>query len=578
MREKGLAVTDGFHWPERPDGPSTPGMGRGSDSGAPGDDPPAAREAGGSPLDYSEFVRGRVEVALAGEFEVLDLLGQGGAALVFRARRRSDGRIVALKVLREDQTKDPETLARFEREAELAVRLRHPNIVETLGVVDVPPNGRALVLECMGRGNLTDLLAITGRIPVPRAVAILKDAASALDFAHSKGVIHRDVKPDNIFLDEGGQAKLGDFGIARQVGTQTLNLHGMAIGSTHYMSPEQIEGPDTTARSDLYSLGCVGWQLLAGQAPWAWEPTLQSIIRRQLVDSLPPLRQYRTDVPDHVLRVLEACLQKSPDLRPSSARAVIDALEGRAPVESVSAGFDRSILAAATRRFNPAELRGKATSGAAAVGSSARQTVSRGGGSGWLSGRLGSLSGSQAVIASIALVAGLALVVAGSALAVGSRDGGPSNPSTAPAPQPAQAGPSAPRGGGDGSSGAGVGAVVLPSVPDVLPPSGLGELDPPMVDSRPDPVEQTETPDPPPQVAPVEPSPPPPQPETWPESRVRQAVEDLMAEGRYSDAAGVVQLRSTGGARTQLLSEVSRVCRAEQEVMQSRGLPAPNCP
>lgn len=285
------------------------------------------RESGHA-SQYGAFLRAGIEEALGHDYEVLDELGQGGMAVVFRGRRRSDGATVALKVLRSEHIRDPDTLARFRREAELTLTLKHPAIVQTFAVMDFPPQGMVLALEYMSGGTLKAYLARAGALSPGEVESVLRSIASALGFAHARGIVHRDVKPDNIFLDaHSGLAKLGDFGIARGAGTDTLTVHGTVIGTPAYMSPEQIEGHAVGPASDFYSLGMVAWHLLTGRQPWEGD-SMAAIVRRQLMDTLPPVAAFRPDVPPSLQWLLHLCLRKSPQERPQSAEEVLAIIDG----------------------------------------------------------------------------------------------------------------------------------------------------------------------------------------------------------------------------------------------------------
>ncbi|MCC6318431.1 MAG: protein kinase [Gemmatimonadaceae bacterium] len=259
-------------------------------------------------------------VELSDEYEFLGELGRGGMAVVYRARERALGREVAVKVVRPRFHADEEAVARLAREARTVAQLEHPNIV-SLHAIKRLNNGLALVMQIVPGHTLKAALS-NGGLPVDRAEGVLKDIARALAYAHRCGVVHRDVKPENIFLDEvTGRALLSDFGVARSITENTeLTATGTAIGTPTYMSPEQIDGGSLDGRSDLYALGMVGWEMLTGQRPWMGE-SLYSVIYRQKHDALPPLDIARPDVPPRLQFLLEGLMAKKPDHRwPSAAR------------------------------------------------------------------------------------------------------------------------------------------------------------------------------------------------------------------------------------------------------------------
>ncbi len=257
---------------------------------------------------------------LSEEYEYLGELGRGGMAVVYRARERALGREVAVKVVRPRFHADEEAVSRLAREARTVAQLEHPNIV-SLHAVKKLNNGLALVMQIVPGMTLKAALA-GGPLPPERAEAVLKDIARALAYAHRCGVVHRDVKPENIFLDDvTNRALLSDFGVARSITENTeLTATGTAIGTPTYMSPEQIDGGSLDGRSDLYALGMVGWEMLSGQRPWMGE-SLYSVIYRQKHDLPTPLDVVRNDVPPRLQYLVEGLMAKRPDHRwPSAAR------------------------------------------------------------------------------------------------------------------------------------------------------------------------------------------------------------------------------------------------------------------
>jgi hypothetical protein len=252
---------------------------------------------------------------LAGRYEFLRELGRGGTAVVYLARERATGREVAVKLV-EHAADDGYPAARIVREARLAAGLRHPNIVGTLAVEDGEA-ATALVTEYVAGGTLRAALRAQagGDAPWPyaRVAAVLRDVAGALAHAHARRVVHRDVKPENIFLAEPeGRALLGDFGIARRIGPDALpTLAGGAAGTPSYMAPEQVAGLAEDERTDVYALGLVGWELLAGRRPWQGE-TLYGVLHKQQHEPLPDLAALRPDIPAYLLAAIDGATAKDP--------------------------------------------------------------------------------------------------------------------------------------------------------------------------------------------------------------------------------------------------------------------------
>ena len=265
------------------------------------------------------------------EYTCLGELGRGGMAVVYRAREQSLGRDVAIKVVRPRFHTDQESVARLAREARTVAQLEHPNIV-SLHAVKRLDNGLALVMQLVPGMTLKAALA-RGAMSPNEAENVLRDIARALAYAHRCGVVHRDVKPENIFLDEiTGRALLSDFGVARSIEENTeLTATGTAIGTPTYMSPEQIDGGHLDGRSDLYALGMVGWEMLSGQRPWAGE-SLYSVIYRQKHDPLPPLDNIRPDVPPKLQYLIEGLMHKNPDRRWSSSARFLTFLTNNEPI------------------------------------------------------------------------------------------------------------------------------------------------------------------------------------------------------------------------------------------------------
>ncbi|MEP7347000.1 MAG: serine/threonine-protein kinase, partial [Gemmatimonadaceae bacterium] len=296
---------------------------------------------------------------LDSDYELLGELGRGGMAVVYRARDRELGREVAVKVVRPRYVADEDAVARLAREARTVASLEHPNIVGLYAVKRLPDATLALVMQLVPGLTLKASLEQSGPFTPARAERVMRDIARALAYAHRCGVVHRDVKPENIFIDAvTGRALLSDFGVARQLDQNTdLTATGTAIGTPTYMAPEQIDGGRLDGRSDLYSLGLVGWELLTGQRPWAGE-SLYTVIYRQKHDSLPPIDWFREDIPSRFQYLIEGLLPKNPDRRWTSAARFLSLMASEAELP----GY-KDWQAAAKRRkrqrvYEDARLRG----------------------------------------------------------------------------------------------------------------------------------------------------------------------------------------------------------------------------
>jgi len=272
---------------------------------------------------------------LAGRYAVEREIGRGGMATVYLARDLEHGRPVALKVMHPELA--AVGAARFRREIAIAGRLRHPNI---LGVLDSgEAAGRLWYTMPYVRGeSVRDVLRRERRLPVSRAVRIALDAAAALDFAHQEGVLHRDVKPENVLLDESGRTLLADFGLARATEPQAgvcesgaLTETGFFVGSATYVSPEQASGEyEVDARTDVYALGCVLYEMLAGEPP-VTAPTPREVLAKRAALPAPPVGLARGDVPAGVEAAIDRALVRWPTGRFASAGDFARALEAAMP-------------------------------------------------------------------------------------------------------------------------------------------------------------------------------------------------------------------------------------------------------
>ena len=200
---------------------------------------------------------------LGGRYEVLAPLGEGGMAIIYRGRRRDDGRPVAIKVLRDQNAHNAEFVGRFEREAQAVARLSHPHMVQ---VYDWGRDGDVhyIVMEFVEGEDLKTLLRRAGRVSEARAREIAAEVCDALQYAHTRGIVHRDIKPQNILIDRAGQVKVTDFGIARALASTTITETGTVLGSVQYLSPEQARGFGVGHTADLYSLGVVLYEMVTG--------------------------------------------------------------------------------------------------------------------------------------------------------------------------------------------------------------------------------------------------------------------------------------------------------------------------
>jgi serine/threonine protein kinase/ligand-binding sensor domain-containing protein len=260
-----------------------------------------------------------------GSYQIVEQIGQGGMATVYMAYQPSMDRYVAIKILPSHFTEDESFLGRFTQEARTLARLEHPHIlpVHDYGEQD---GITYLAMRYVGAGTLKDLIAQEGAQELAEATRILAQMGSALDYAHSQGVVHRDVKPSNVLIDQQRNTFLTDFGIAKLVAESAqFTASGAIIGTPAYMSPEQGMGEPADHRSDIYSLGVVLFELVTGRAPFEAETPL-AVLLKHINDPLPPPRQINPDLPEQVQRVILKATAKAPDDRYQSAQDMIDAL------------------------------------------------------------------------------------------------------------------------------------------------------------------------------------------------------------------------------------------------------------
>ncbi|MFQ5570221.1 MAG: serine/threonine protein kinase [Rhodothermales bacterium] len=260
-------------------------------------------------------------------YELLDELGSGGMGAVYKARQKYVGRLVAFKVLPPALRNDAEALQRFEREAAALGRLKHPNVV-TVFDAGVESGFPYLAMEFVEGKNLREVLQERGPLPVEEVCKLGIEMAEALDHVQSRGLVHRDLKPSNIILDPQGRSMLTDFGIAF---TSTLpRITQGAMGTPEFMSPEQADGKTLDIRSDLYSLGVVLYECLAGRMPFQREgdslTSLSKLLHEVLHAPPPPLHEQRPDVPAWLTEAIAKCMAKDPDDRFQTGAELADAL------------------------------------------------------------------------------------------------------------------------------------------------------------------------------------------------------------------------------------------------------------
>ncbi|WP_309672855.1 serine/threonine-protein kinase [Gemmatimonas sp.] len=271
-----------------------------------------------------------LNAAIGDRFSIERLLGQGGMGAVYLARDRQLDRPVAIKVLPPEFAQQSDLRERFLRETRTAASFSHPNIVPVFSVED-RDGLLAFAMGYVEGESVADLVKRSGPMSVRDTVRMLQDVSYALAYAHSRGVVHRDIKPDNIMIERAtGRALVMDFGISRSitaaVATPSLTRVGEVVGTPEYMSPEQASGDTIDGRSDLYSLGLVAWFALAGHPAFTGD-SISKVLVKQLTEAVPPIAQLRADVPALLADVIAQCTNKTPESRYATADELVERLD-----------------------------------------------------------------------------------------------------------------------------------------------------------------------------------------------------------------------------------------------------------
>jgi serine/threonine-protein kinase len=322
-----------------------------------------------APADHTNELQERLTRTLAGRYEVQKLLGAGGMAAVYLANELGLDRLVAIKVLPPELSRDESLVARFRREAITAAKLDHPHIIP---IYRVESEGglHYFVMKYVPGRSLESLLESKEPIPIDRATRILSEAAQALGHAHARGVVHRDVKPANIMLDPDGRVVLTDFGISKAGEGTQLTQTGTIIGTPDYMAPEQVLGTEVDGRADQYSLGVVAYEVLTGECPFTGG-SAHTVLYRHIHEAPKPVATIRADVPAHLADTVAIALAKQPSDRFATMDELVRALAGD---RSVRAAWPNSATVVVkrpaqkpARKFASRQLMATAAVGAALV-------------------------------------------------------------------------------------------------------------------------------------------------------------------------------------------------------------------
>jgi serine/threonine protein kinase len=420
----------------------------------------------------------RVGVTLSGRYRLQRLIATGGMGQVWEAVDSRLGRRVAVKVLKQEFSQDPEFIERFRAEARTTAMLNHPGIaaVHDYGESQLDGEGRTayLVMELVNGEPLNSVLKRTGRLSLRHALDMLEQTGRALQVAHAAGLVHRDVKPGNILITPTGQVKITDFGIAKAVDAAPVTQTGMVMGTAQYIAPEQALGHEATPASDVYSLGVVGYEVVSGKRPFTGDGAL-SVAMKHIKEPPPPLP---AELPPNVRELIEITLVKNPGMRYRSGGPFADAVgavragrrpprpsqsppPGRASPAAIPSAGAPTRVAGATSARSPAARRSRPTSGGNRP-PPARRTFS---------------SGQRALLWAAGVLGALAIIIA-VLIVINSRADTEQQPTPTPTvtdtggpPSSGSSGPAAPSNtpGGLTSPQFTPGAGPLPSAPVALP-------------------------------------------------------------------------------------------------------------
>ncbi len=263
---------------------------------------------------------------IAGRYELEEVVGHGGMSTVYKARDSLLERNVVLKVLHQQYSEDGDFVERFKREARSVAQLQHPNIVT---VIDRGEEGgrQYIVFEYINGETLKELVVRKGRLDVRTTLAVGLEIARGLSFAHEHGLVHRDVKPQNVLLNGDGGAKVTDFGIARSLDVEhSVTQTGTILGTSNYIAPEQANGRPVDAQTDVYSLGIVLYEMLTGEVPFPGE-NFVAVAMKHIQEPSPSVLDARCDVPLRVAEMIDRALEKDPEQRFTTMDAFADEIE-----------------------------------------------------------------------------------------------------------------------------------------------------------------------------------------------------------------------------------------------------------
>src|SRR5947209_9774270 len=288
---------------------------------------------------------------LSGRYRLEARIGSGGMSTVYRALDETLQRQVAIKLMNREVTSDSDQLERFRREARAVAQLSHPHIV---GVIDAGEDESRpyIVFEYVEGETLKERIRHLGRLPIPEAVAYAIEIARALGAAHARHIVHRDVKPQNVLIDQEGSAKVTDFGIARTLDEEGLTADGRVLGTTDYVSPEQALGQPVTGQSDLYSLGVVLYEMLTGQVPFTGDTPI-AVAMRHVREDIPDAQLLRPELSAATAAVIDRAVAKDLSRRYPDAAHMVSDLEEVLAIETARSGQATGEVTSVLRTLPP---------------------------------------------------------------------------------------------------------------------------------------------------------------------------------------------------------------------------------
>jgi serine/threonine protein kinase len=301
-------------------------------------------------------VSSQVGTLLNGRYRLDAQIGTGGMSTVYRAFDTVLERQVAIKLMHREIASDGDQLERFRREARAVAQLNHPHIVTVIDAGE-DDNTPYIVFEYVEGETLKDRIRRHGRLPIQEAIAYAIEIARALGVAHDRGIVHRDVKPQNVLIDEEGSAKVTDFGIARTLDQEGLTADGRVLGTTDYVSPEQALGHPVTGQSDLYSLGIVLFEMLTGDVPFKGDNQV-AVAMKHVREQLPDVQVRRPEVSNALAAVLERATAKETERRYATDQELIADLEQVLTYETQRSGQSTGVVTAVLRTLSPEAKRG----------------------------------------------------------------------------------------------------------------------------------------------------------------------------------------------------------------------------